>query len=42
MEWVIGKINLEVKEMKQSAAKSMDELTKLSLKDAQAEFNYQS
>ena len=36
MEWVINKLNLEVQEMKQSAAKSMDELSKLSLKDTQS------
>ena len=34
MEWVIGKINIEVEEMKQTAAKGMDGLAKRRLSDA--------
>lgn len=34
MEWVIGKINAEVEEMKQTAAKGMDGLTGRRMSDA--------
>jgi hypothetical protein len=33
MEWVIGKINVEVEEMKQTAAKGMDGLAKRRLSE---------